>query len=83
MGTSRRYTYAFVAALTLLLTTSTLTAVPALAQDSSPERSIAFVVDTSGSMSGSRIEQAKSALHTSVDALPVAAAASLRSFAGS
>lgn len=60
-----------------------LAAPPASAQEDGPHRSIAFVVDTSGSMGGARLDQAKSALRTSVDALPDAVAASLRSFAGS
>lgn len=55
---------------------------PAAAQtDESP--TILFVVDTSGSMGGSRITQAREALHIGVDALAADQPAGLRSFAGS
>lgn len=48
-----------------------------------PAPSVIFVVDVSGSMSGTPIEQAKSALHQAVDALPAGTDAGLRAYAGS
>ncbi|OZC96794.1 hypothetical protein CH281_23335 [Rhodococcus sp. 06-221-2] len=43
---------------------------------------VLFVVDTSGSMSGTPLAQAKEALHAGIDALAPGQAAGLRSFAG-
>ena len=45
-------------------------------------RSVMLVVDTSGSMGGTPMEQAKAALTASVDALDADDAAGLRSYAG-
>lgn len=58
---------------------------PAVAQPSptASNPSVMLVVDTSGSMAGSRLQQAKAALSTSVDALAAGQAAGLRSYAGS
>ncbi len=58
----------------------------ALAQTSPPSASIPtvmMVIDTSGSMAGSRLDQAKQALTVSVDALAAQQSAGLRSYAGS
>jgi Mg-chelatase subunit ChlD len=48
-----------------------------------PKRSILMVVDTSGSMAGSRIEQARNALTASIDALSTEDSAGLRRYSGS
>lgn len=64
-----------------LLALSTLGA--ASAPTSGADRHIEFVVDVSGSMSGSRIAQAKTALGAAIDALRPTDAAALRSFSGS
>lgn len=57
----------------------------ARAQDlsSSSSSSVLFVVDTSGSMSGTPLEQAKDALRAGVDALDPDQAAGLRAYGGS
>jgi hypothetical protein len=48
-----------------------------------PKRSILMVVDTSGSMAGSRIEQARNAHTASIDALSTEDSAGLRRYSGS
>lgn len=51
--------------------------------DEGSSRAVHFVVDVSGSMSGSRLAEAKSALRVGVAALEASRGAGLRSFAGS
>ena len=74
---------ALVAALAILLTMATLSAPVAQAQEAEPARSsVLFVVDTSGSMYGTPLSQAKTALSAGIDALAPGQAAGLRSFSG-
>lgn len=70
-----------LALLSLLVAVATISAPVAQAQQSS-QSSVLFVVDTSGSMSGSPLSQAKEALRAGIDALAPGQAAGLRSFSG-
>ena len=73
-----------IALLSLLVAVATISAPVAQAQEStSRQSSVLFVVDTSGSMSGSPLSQAKEALRAGIDALAPGQAAGLRSFSGS
>ncbi|ROZ52973.1 VWA domain-containing protein [Rhodococcus sp. WS1] len=73
-----------VALLSLQVAVATISAPVAQAQEStSGQSSVLFVVDTSGSMSGSPLSQAKEALCAGIDALAPGQAAGLRSFSGS
>lgn len=75
---------AVLALLSLLVAVATISAPIAQAQESaSQQSSVLFVVDTSGSMSGSPLTQAKEALRAGIDALAPGQAAGLRSFSGS
>lgn len=75
---------AVLALLSLLVAAATISAPIAQAQESaSQQSSVLFVVDTSGSMSGSPLTQAKEALRAGIDALAPGQAAGLRSFSGS
>lgn len=72
-----------VALLSLLVAMATISVPTAQAQESeSGQSSVLFVVDTSGSMSGSPLSQAKEALRAGIDALVPGQAAGLRSFSG-
>jgi Mg-chelatase subunit ChlD len=73
-------TAALVALVPSMAAWSSVTAQSTPAPTTRP--TIAFVVDTSGSMAGSRLTQAKAALQTGIDALADGQAAGLRSFAG-
>lgn len=53
-----------------------------VAQADDTKSTVLFVVDTSGSMYGVPLNQAKEALHAGIDALAPGQAAGLRSFAG-
>ncbi|KJV03862.1 Cutinase [Rhodococcus sp. PML026] len=68
------------AAATLMLAVGSMSVPLAHAQPAAP--SVLFVVDTSGSMYGQPLEQAKAALRAGIDALAPGQAAGLRSFAG-
>ncbi len=68
------------AAATLMLALGTVS-VP-IAQAVDAPSSVLFVVDTSGSMAGTPLAQAKEALRAGIDALVPGQAAGLRSFAG-
>ena len=73
-----------VALLSLLVAVATISAPVVQAQESaSRQSSVLFVVDTSGSMSGSPLSQAKEALRAGIEALAPGQAAGLRSFSGS
>ncbi|MDF3320055.1 hypothetical protein P3G66_30980 [Rhodococcus sp. C3V] len=70
-----------MALLSLLVAVATISAPVAQAQEStSGQSSVLFVVDTSGSMSGSPLSQAKEALCAGIGALAPGQAAGLRSF---
>lgn len=69
-----------IAALFLVLCAMGLS--PAAARAEVASRSVLFVVDVSGSMTGAPLEQAKTALAESIKSLDQAVAAGLRTFAG-
>lgn len=71
-----------IAVLSLLVAMATIS-VPAAQAQELRQSSVLFVVDTSGSMSGSPLTQAKEALRAGIDALAPGQAAGLRSFSGS
>jgi lysophospholipase L1-like esterase len=76
------------APVTVLLVAGLLAAVPgtAAAQSTTPTTgppAVMLVIDTSGSMAGTRLDQAKSALTSSIGALTAGQRAGLRSYGGS
>ena len=74
-----------VLSLTTLLVVALLLALaPALAAPAASEDDVTvhFVVDTSGSMQGTPLQEAKQALTTGIDALPDSFSAGLREFSG-
>ncbi|WP_454836934.1 cutinase family protein [Rhodococcus qingshengii] len=72
-----------VALLSSLIVLAVISAPAAHAQESeSAQSSVLFVVDTSGSMSGTPLSQAKAALNAGIDALGPEQAAGLRTFSG-
>ncbi|MBX5333167.1 cutinase family protein [Rhodococcus fascians] len=80
--TSRRRS-TFIALLALVLTSAMLSTPAVHAQPADPVRSsVLFVIDTSGSMYGTPLAQAKAALSAGIDALAPGQAAGLRSFSG-
>ena len=79
----RKRAGAMLSAMAIVATLLSTAAVPASAQVDSPEDSILFLVDTSGSMRGSKITQAKSALTEAVSTLGGLYDLGLREFSGS
>lgn len=71
-----------ISVLSLALMAMVATPTAQAQETESGQSSVLFVVDTSGSMSGSPLAQAKVALHAGIDALVPGQAAGLRSFSG-
>jgi hypothetical protein len=71
---------AFAAAL--LLIAGSLVSMVAPMASAADGRAVMLVVDTSGSIAGARLDQAKSALNASIDALPAADSAGLQRYGG-
>jgi RHS repeat-associated protein len=69
--------------LSMAIVTTTLAVIESPVAHAVPGRSVMLVVDTSGSMSGTPLEQAKAALTASVDALDADDSAGLRAYGGS
>lgn len=69
-------------AVVVVLLTATLPSSPAPAQEQAPSN-VHFVIDVSGSMSGTPLIEAKEALTTAIGSLPATTAVGLRSYAGS
>ena len=82
MSTQHRLCFRFVVVAALVALVATLAPQPPPAAADPGDEVVHFVVDTSGSMSGTPLAQAKGALNASIDALPASRLAGLREFSG-